>query len=183
MIKTFKQFVSSLFEKKGDTFEYGCAMVYFDFPDMHQIHEMIVPEDVYLEEGDRSFGLEDEPHTTLLFGLHSNDLADEEVLSKCKSKPVGQIKLHNASLFENEKYDVLKFDAHNPVLHEINAELVKLPHTTSFPDYHPHSTIAYIKKGQGRKYADLLEGKEFTVHPNKIVYSKPDGSRIEENLA
>lgn len=180
MLKSFSQFVTGLFEKKGDAHSYGCAMVYFNFPKMHELHSKIDEADVYTEEGDRSYGLEDEPHTTLLYGLHSADIDDSKVLEICKSKPIGSLTLHNVSLFENEKYDVLKFDVENPVLAEINAELSKLPHTTNFPDYHPHATIGYLKPGTGKKYVDLFNGDRHDVAAHKIVYSKPDDSRIEE---
>lgn len=180
MIKSFTQFVSNLFEKKDGGYSYGCAMVYFDFPKMAEIHQAIDESDVYVDESDRTFGLEDEPHTTLLYGLHSAEIPDEKVMEICKSKEFGPLTLSNPSLFENEKYDVLKFDVSNPVLNEMNAELSKLPHTTNFPDYHPHATIAYIKPGMGKKYVEKLAGQTYEVHPNKIVYSKPDGSRIEE---
>jgi hypothetical protein len=60
--------------------------------------------------------------------------------------------------------------------------LVKLPHTTDYPDYHPHSTIAYLKKGKGEKYTDKLKGAEYIVNPSKIVYSKPDGNKIEKSI-
>ena len=181
MIKSFKQFISSLLEKKGETHSYGCAMVYFDFPEMATIHSQIDPADVYTEEGDRSYGLEDEPHTTLLYGLHSKEIPDMVVMDICKSEQIDEIKLSNPSLFENENYDVLKFDASCQALNEINSKLTKLPHTNNFPDYHPHATIGYLKPGTGKKYAELLAGQEFTVKPSKIVYSKPDGDRIEES--
>lgn len=180
MIKSFKQFISSLLEKKGETHSYGCAMVYFDFPQMQELHSLIDPEDVYTEEGDRSYGLEDEPHTTLLYGLHSKEIPDETVMEICMSEPISDIVLSNPSLFENPNYDVLKFDAVCPALNSINSKLVKLPHTTSFPDYHPHATIGYLKPGTGKKYVSKLAGQEYTVQPKKIVYSKPDGDRIEK---
>jgi hypothetical protein len=180
MLQSFNQFVKGLFEKKGDAHSYGCAMVYFNFPQMQELHSKIDEADVYTEEGDRSYGLEDEPHTTLLYGLHSADIEDSKVLELCKSKAIGSMTLHNASLFENEKYDVLKFDVENPVLAEINGELSKLPHTTNFPDYHPHATIGYLKPGTGKKYVELFNGDRHDVAPHKIVYSKPDDSRIEE---
>ena len=182
MIKSFKQFVSSLFEKKEAGHSYGCAMIYFDFPEMQELHSQIEDSDIYTEEGDRSFGLEDEPHVTLLYGLHSNEIDDNTVMEICKSRPVGPITLVNISLFENEQYDVLKFDAQNEVLHSINSELSELPHTTSFPDYHPHSTLGYLKPGTGKKYVELFKNKTYEVYPSKIVYSKPSGDRIEENL-
>lgn len=178
MLKNFKQFVSSLLnEKKDEVYEYGCAMIYFDFPQAEEIHNMIDPEDVYHEEDGRSYGLENEPHTTLLYGLHA-DVPDEIVMQNCTKAPIGPIRLHNASLFRNPKYDVLKFDADNPALHGINRELAELPHTTNFPDYHPHATIGYLKSGTGDKYVEMLKDKEYIVTPREIVYSKADGSRV-----
>jgi 2'-5' RNA ligase len=176
-IKNFEQFVN---EQKA--YEYGCAMVYFDFPEMQDLHSQIDENDVYVDPEDPTFGLEKEPHVTLLFGLHANEVTDESVMSVCKSKPVGPINLGNASIFSNEKYDVLKMDADNSVLHELNAELTKMPHTTSFPDYHPHSTIGYLKPGMGQKYVDLFAGKKFQVTPKMVVYTKPNGSKLQEAI-
>jgi hypothetical protein len=62
--------IDLLKEGSNQTYDYGCVMLYFDFPLMDKIHNVIDPKDIYYEEGDRSFGLEDEPHTTLLYGLH-----------------------------------------------------------------------------------------------------------------
>lgn len=182
MIKNFKEYLSSLFEKQGtQKFSYGCAMAYFDFPQMQELHSKIDEADVYFEEGDRSFGLETEPHTTLLYGLHSAEIPDSQVLEICKSVNIGPLKLSNVSMFDNPNYDVLKFDVENPNLHTINGELSKLPHTTDFPDYHPHTTIGYLKKGTGQKYVDALKGLSYEVMPSKIVYSKPSGEKIEES--
>lgn len=181
MIKSFTQFIAGLFEKKGDSHDYGCAMVYFSFPQMQEFHSEIDADDVYTEEGDRSFGLEDEPHTTLLYGLHSNEIEDDTVMAICTASQIGPMALVNASLFENEKYDVLKFDVQNSVLYEINSKLAELPHTTNFPDYHPHATIGYLKPGTGKKYVEKFKSKQYEVTPEKIVYSKPSGDRIEES--
>lgn len=183
MLKNFKEFIGSLLEKQApQTYDYGCAMAYFDFPQMSELHSQIDENDVYTEEGDRSFGLEDNPHTTLLYGLHSTEIDDSVVMEICKSTQIGPLKLSNVSMFENEKYDVLKFDVENPNLYKINEELSKLPHTTNFPNYHPHATIGYIKKGSGKKYVDALKDLAYDVTPSKIVYSKPGGDKIEESL-
>ena len=166
-----------------ETYDYGCSMVYFNFPKMEEIHSMIEDDDIYTEDGDLSYGLEDEPHTTLLYGLHSGEIEDDVVLDASTKLGVpSELKLHNASCFNNDKYDVLKFDVDGKDLHKINGELVKLPHTTDYPDYHPHSTIAYLKKGKGEKYTGKLKGAEYIVNPSKIVYSKPDGNKIEKSI-
>jgi len=170
-------------ESKDQTYNYGCSMVYFDFPKMNEIHSMIEDEDIYTEDGN-SHGLETEPHATLLYGLHSDEIEDNDVLhASTKLGIPSELKLHNASCFNNDKYDVLKFDVDDDHLHKINGELTKLPHTTDYPDYHPHSTIAYLKKGTGEKYTNKLKDAWYSVNPSKIVYSKPDGSKIEKLIS
>jgi 2'-5' RNA ligase len=182
-MKTIKNFESWLLEKEGDSYSYGCAMLYFKNPEMEKIQSQIEEDDIYEEEGDRTFGLEDEPHVTLLYGLHSNDIEDSDVMETIKGIKIGNITLENISLFENDKYEVLKFDAQSDCLHEINKELCdNFPYTNDFPDYHPHSTIAYLKKGTGKKYVEKFSGISNTVTPDQIVYSKPDGSKVKDDL-
>ena len=182
-LKDFNEFEKELNEKKNEDHkhEFGCVMAYFEFPELKEIHKMIDPEDIYDDSEDDSFGLEKNPHVTLLFGLHDDENEDEDVLD-ISERPIGTIILKNASLFESEKYDVLKFDADNKVLYEINQDLERTFIFTSSFKYHPHSTVAYIKKGEAEKYVDQLKDKEYEVIPDKIVYSKPDGSRPSKDI-
>jgi 2'-5' RNA ligase len=177
----FESFEKSINEKKSDTYEYGCAMVYFDYPGMNKIQDAIDPDHLYEEEGDRSYGLEDEPHVTLLYGIHSDEVDEADVM-RITAQQIPAMVLTNASAFENGKFDVLKFDVDCEKLHEINAELCKLPHTTNFPDYHPHATIAYLKPGMAEKYIEQFKNIKEEVKPTHIVYSKPDGTKVKKSL-
>jgi len=161
-------------ESEKPKYEFGCVMLYFDFPEMESMHDKINKDDIYTSEG--GFGLEDEPHTTLLFGLHK-EVTDEQIKDVLGRHKFGECQLHNASLFENSQYDVLKFDVKGKGLHECNSDLTKHPHTTNFPDYHPHLTIGYLKPGTGKKHTDLFNGLEYTLKPRYAMYSKPDGTK------
>jgi hypothetical protein len=163
-------------EETSPKYEYGCVMLYYDFPEMEQMHRMINKEDVYTSDEDGSFGLETEPHTTLLFGLHP-EVSDDDVQSVLSKHTFGTCNIHNASLFENPQYDVLKFDVSGDGLHECNSDLTKYPHTTSFPDYHPHMTVGYLNPGTGKKHTELFTGMGYNLTPQYAVYSKPDGSK------
>ena len=165
-------------EKANDTYDYGCAMLYFDFPEINKVHDTINTKHLYEEEQDRTYGIEDEPHTTLLYGLHS-EVSPKAIKNVLDSFTFGECTIGNASLFENEKYDVLKFDVSGPNLHEVNKLLTKYPHTTSYPDYHPHLTIAYLQPGMGKQYVDMLRGQEYQLVPTHAIYSKPDGDKIK----
>jgi len=164
-------------ENSTSTYEYGCVMLYFNFPMMSKIHDGIDPNDIYTEEGDRSYGLEDEPHCTLLFGLHDNEIDTNKVLDVMKQFSFGNVKAHNISLFENENYDVLKFDIKGDNLHKANSALKQFPYTSNFPNYHPHMTIGYLHPGMGAKYVKRMAGLEHDLIPTHIVYSHPNGTK------
>jgi 2'-5' RNA ligase len=157
-------------------YEYGCVMLYFNFPEMEQMHRMINKEDVYTSDEDGSFGLESEPHTTLLFGLHP-EVTDQDITNVLSKHYFSMCSINNASLFENPEYDVLKFDVSGDGLHECNSALTQYPHTTNFPDYHPHLTIGYLKSGTGKKHTELFSNMGYNLTPQYAVYSKPDGSK------
>lgn len=171
-MKTIKDFIT---EKKA-TYDFACAMLYLNFPEMQDLHSQIEKEDVYVDPNDQTFGLENEPHVTLLYGLHS-DVGLDKVEPVVSEPTYTTVKAHNPSLFENDKYDVLKFDIKGDQLSEVNAKLKEFPFTSDFPDYHPHMTVAYIKKGMGKKYADLFKGKEYWPSPSHAVYSMPNGEK------
>jgi len=178
-LKLFESWIL-LKEDKGKH-SYGCAMLMLDFP-LTEVQSQIEDEDLYLgEEGEeRSYGKEDDPHVTLLYELHDDETDDEEVFSACSEIEYPEIKLHNVSCFKNDKYDVLKFDAECEELHKANKKLSKLPHTTSFPDYHPHATIAYLKSGKGDKYVEKFKDLEYFAAPVEIEYSKAEGDKIKK---
>ena len=58
-----KEVRKQLLEKKGDTHDYGCVMLYFDIKKeaWDKFQDMIADEDIYTEEGEQSYGREDEP--------------------------------------------------------------------------------------------------------------------------
>ena len=170
---------------------YGCAMLYFKFDELKQIQKLIDKDDIYTAEP--GYGLENETHITLLYGFHYKDIkSDDEIFDNILKNDIPNLELYNVSIFENEKYDVLKFDVRQKmglykkskdVLYIINKDLSdKFPFTTNFPDYHPHSTIAYLKPKTGKKYVKEFKDKEYIVTPEKIVYSIPDPNDKNEHI-
>lgn len=171
-------------ERSGVSYEYGCAMLYFTFDELSEIHSLIATKDIYIDPEDDSFGLEDEPHTTLLFGLHK-EVTTNQVKSVLDKFTYSTCKIFNPSLFNGEKYDVLKFEVRGENLKETNEELKKFPHTSTHPNYNPHLTIAYITKGKGQKYVDLLNKNKFNEYwlaPQYAVYSTPSGDKHKINI-
>ena len=177
-IPMFENFLADLEAKELNErkYEFGCAMLYFDFPEIAKVQDIIEKSDIHPN------GLEDEPHITLLYGIHSDEVSDDDVMDVSTSTPIESIKLSNLSLFKNEEFDVLKFDAEAPELAKINKKLSEFPNTNNFPDYHPHCTVAYLKPGEGKKYLDKFNGITHDVFPTKVVYSKPNGEKVTKIL-
>lgn len=169
-------------ETKGSTYEYGAIMIEFNFPEIEDIQAQINKNDLYLGDGHSDqYGFEHNPHITLLYGLHEN-VSVEEVKSIVGKVTFTPYIIHNLSLFKNEEFEVLKFDARGKNLHTLNKQLKTLPHTTLHTTYVPHLTVAYLKTGTGDKYVKTLGSHTYELIPNHIVFSKPDGMKIKINI-
>lgn len=176
-----RKYINLLLEDHAHTF--GCAMLFFDFS-QKELHNQIDSKDIYEDPEDDSYGLEDESHVTLLYGLHEEVTTQQvkDIIQK-HNIPSGLLYAYNISLFSTSpEYDVLKFDVKSSkkdttILQKLNKELSNLPNTNKFPDYHPHMTVAYIKKGMGKKYVEKFKDQEFDLPIKYAVYSKPDGSQ------
>jgi hypothetical protein len=156
---------------------YSCLMLDLSFlaSDMLKLQEEICPCEVYdLEPG---HGLETEPHVTILYGLHTQQL--KSIQNKINFKPV-KFKIKDISLFENDTYDVLKLGIESKDLNELNREVCsKFEFTNKYTDYKPHCTIAYLMPGAGHNYLKMkneLVGKEFTS--NRFVFSNKFGDKV-----
>lgn len=141
--------------------EYGCLMIQYDIPWWNKFVSVIDKNDLYDMPG---FGIEFEPHVTILYGFH--DDVSFNSIKKYIDKiniPV-QITMNVVSSFNNvasdfynnDSYDVLKFDIVSPVLHKLNNFFKKLPNTNTFKEYHPHMTIAYLLPGKALRYETIL---------------------------
>ena len=159
--------------------EYGCVMLYFNFPEMKKIHNHIRDQHIYTEPNDDSYGLEDNPHITLLWGLHDG-VTKEQVIEILVGIEFTDMYLDGFSIFDNEQYDVFKFNATGQALHDSNSKLKDLPNSNEYSEYLPHATIGYVHKEYGNKYAkflSIIEKDTYSIAPLHIVYSIPNGTK------
>lgn len=176
MIKTYLDFLS---EKKEETHKnkFGCVMIYLDIPKWNNIISNIDKNDLYEPKEDDTYGIEMNPHVTVLYGLHSNipDQKITSIIDKYKYKDFN-FGIKELGSFKNENFDVLKFTIDpDDILLDFNRELSELPNSNEFPDYSPHITISYLKPGLSEKY-NFIEIPEFKI--KSIIYSKSNGQEL-----
>ena len=180
MVKKFNDFI--LESKKEDTKpSYGCMMLFVKLDGIDKLHSKIKKDDIYEEENDDSYGIETDSHITIKYGF-TDKVSDHDILDICRDTKFSNIKFNKISLFENEKFDVLKFDVDNDVLTKLNKKVSKFPNEDKYPDYHAHSTIAYIKKGIGKKYVEMFKGANLTAIPSQLVYSNIDDTKLSLDI-
>ena len=177
IIKKYLQFIT----EKINGYDYGCVMVDVPVGNWNEITSWIDKEDLYEVEGE-NFGIQKRPHLTILYGLH-DDVTPDMVKSVFDQFDGDiNIEVNGVDIFENEKFDVVKFNVKpDGALQELNNKLSEFPNSNEYPDYKPHITIAYVKKGLGKKY--IKPDYHYTVkNVDEITYSMPNGEEFKFNL-
>ena len=127
-------------------------------------------------------GRETETHVTLIYGI----CTDNEELVKQIFAEEGKIKASFGKVsFFSKSPDkdtviirVISKDLerlHKKIKKELNVE-------TTFPIYQPHCTIAYVKNGEGRKYAGDTYFKGTKIIFDKVVFDNSKDKRTEIKL-
>lgn len=157
--------------------DYACIMLDYEQPEFIKELQKTIPEDeIYFGEtqeqkDNNDYGIEPETHITIAYGLE-NDVNFEDF--KKHLFPLEDYKtiLVNISVFENKLFDVLKVDARCPKAAESNKLIAKdFELHTDYKDFHPHVTIAYMKKGCANKYKKDMLNKIEDIKPYEFNYS------------
>jgi hypothetical protein len=174
---TFEEFKLKLIKEKSEDqqYSYGCVMGYFSLSDSIDIE--LNDEDVYNNEKNE-YGREIEPHVTLLYGLLDDQIDENEMIEFLSHLVLPSVTIKQCTLFENEEFDVLKWDVESPALKVLNKAIsAAYPNENKFPDYHAHETIAYMIPGTGKNYIKTLD-EPIIKQIQCWVYSKADGKKI-----
>jgi 2'-5' RNA ligase len=128
--------------------------VMVELPHFHSLEEYIksIPEDILYEPNDPQYGREKHPHITVLYGIEP--MEGEKAKNLLRKVPAQvTATLGAVTMFEAPKFDVLKIDVTSPYLARINKFLrANVEYENDHPTYHPHVTIAYLKKGTAEKF-------------------------------
>ena len=178
MIKNYKEFI----KESQARYEYGCVMVDYNFENWSELLNSIEQDDIYKVEG-KNYGLQPRPHLTLLYGVHKE--VEDEDIQKCfegMTEDDFKVQIEGVSLFENPEFDVVKLGVtKTDKLQEVYDRLSQLPNSNQFPEYKPHITIGYVKRGLGQKYLNP-DYKYQIKNISKIVYVRPDKSEYNISL-
>lgn len=143
-----------------------------------KLAEMVKDDDLH------EYGRETQPHVTVLYGITPNVSAKtntQQALAKCGLSEI-KARIGECSKFTNEaeNFEVLKFEIISEDLHRLNKHLCNsVDYTTDYPDYNPHMTIAYVKRGCADKYINKI-GKRLAGFPLKfssVSFSDTDGTQ------
>ncbi|MFW6219468.1 MAG: DUF5661 family protein [bacterium] len=159
-------------------YEYGCLMVKFIIPEWKDILWQIDLDDLYTEE--EGYGLEKEPHITILYGFHDKNSNLHNKIFKLFEKVNDYIEANVTKIdkFSNEKFDVLKLNIESPRLRELNKYFKEnYEYTNKFEEYKPHMTIGYFKKGHADKYIKDLK-KPIKIKSKLLFYSNPEKEKF-----
>lgn len=117
-----------------------------------------IPDEFLADDGRQA---QDDIHVTVKYGIHITDpTVVRELL--INQKPL-KAKLGKISLFESDDHDVVKLEISSNQLHQLNKTVSNnLEVTDTYPQYIPHVTIAYVKKGCGSRYdgCETFSGRE-----------------------
>ncbi len=159
--------------KRDKPREFSCVMVVLEKDDSADIRGMIDRiDDADLTDD----GKEDTLHVTIKYGIHGSDAGPVRKLVE-KYGPI-KLRLGKTSLFESDKYDVVKIDVESDDLRKLNRLLSdSLPNTETHPRYQPHLTLAYVKSGAGKKYAGWVDVEGMELEFNGVVFSSPSSNK------
>lgn len=171
----------NLIESLINESKYKYASTQVNLPDneaeiIGNIASRIDPNDLHEEDKGK-----DEAHITVKYGIVECDVdvLKDELL---KVAPISA-RLGKLSCFNTDEYDVLKVDVISDDLHKLNELVCSIcPHIDTYPEYKPHITVAYIKKGKGDKYVGNHDLEDHEMEFDVVKLSNQDGDKTDLKL-
>ncbi len=158
----------------------GCVMMKMEVPQWDEICSIIKPEDVY--DVDEDHGIEHEPHVTVLYGFYSF-VKHEDVSEILNTFSPPKATFGNIGIFnDHPDFDIVMITVESEDLAKMNLALAVLPNEETFPNYRPHATISYVKKGAAEKYEGLQVDFPLSMLLTDATYSMPNGEKIQIEL-
>lgn len=168
----FKSFYLS--EITGKEYDYSCLLIDFPEPIASEIKtwaKFNIPDEALAKDG-----REDEPHVTVLYGVHSAD--PSESMKYLSLIHPFEITLGNISKFVAPDCDVLKIEVFGNDLHTLRRYIESgIENTQTHPEYKPHVTLVYCAKNSCDNFigSNFFAGRKVLV--DSVSFSSKDGTR------
>lgn len=151
----------------------GCVMAEHDKQMLLPLSAMVDPADLHEK------GIPEMYHTTLLYGLDKTmplHMIAKQVQPSMPKLYMEEVKVLGADVFESEEFDVLMLKVESEGIMQANEALKGLSYENSYPEYQPHVTLAYLQKGCGKKYKEMMNTVSLpaSLKTIDIRYSKGD---------
>ena len=165
-------------------YKFGCLMIPMSASTdgiMDEWTRNNIPEESLIINPDTGMeGYEPDHHLTVLYGIHKDDpsLLDDMIEPMF---PLAPIRFGKVSKFDNQDVDVIKveviLDEQLKRLHDL--VIANVEHTEVHPEYIPHVTLAYVKKGLCDDIIGLPFFADIIENPVEFLFVNRDG---EENV-
>lgn len=158
--KKFNDLDSKEYDKNCLMLEVSCNQY------IKRLQEQIPFSELY--EGKKGF--ETMQHITIIYGILPHITINNFAISLPRIEDYGMIECDGISIFECDDFDVLKLDVKNNLLTAaFNYMNENVPNENEHQEYHGHVTVAYLKKGCGKKY--INDNVSFIFKPTNYRYS------------
>lgn len=168
--------------KNQSAYRKGCLMLKFPDQGWDEACKTLISEEDLYKDTEGGYGFETDPHITVLYGFdpkYTGEEVQESLNNFLSTNPI-RVRLKGISCFENENrpYDVVKWDVESEDLELLNAYLkTQFDYENEFDTYIPHMTIAYVNKGEGKKYEIENEKVSTIYNLNGYVYSDTEKNK------
>ena len=118
-------------------------------------------------------------HITLKYGLETSNPMDVIGLIEANKVTPFDVTLGKSGIFEKDDCDVVILGVTGgglAQLHDLASQLPSVPDT--YPEYHPHVTVAYVKKGMGRAHIGNADFNGQIVKIDRVTFSRRDGRDV-----
>lgn len=147
--------------------KYAFLMIKYDTPQIIKELWDNIDDGIIYDTDEHKYGIEKESHITVAPCL-DNDVD----INKLK-EILGDISNYSAYItniskfINNQDYDVLKCDIACASMLDANANIKGVfPLHTEYSEYHPHMTVAYLKKGSGENLCKRQMNRMIRIEPS-----------------
>jgi 2'-5' RNA ligase len=152
---------------EASNWSYSCLMANITSNRVKDLRDRIPLED-YKFPNSPSKGFQDNLHVTIHYGIFP-DISFEKIKPVIKNQEAFNVLVTHMDFFDAPDTDILILKVRSFTLNDLQRKIIKFPCKIDFPDYTPHITLAYLKKGLAKKWIKPIN--PFNCFVKQLEYS------------